>query len=58
MKPIYMKNVSIDMKVTAMQEEKKKDSSYLTTNGSPFEYNRFTRNYFANTKNKGKIKKM
>ncbi|MFB5087542.1 hypothetical protein PGC35_10025 [Psychrobacillus sp. PGGUH221] len=37
-------------------EEKKKDSSYLTTISSPLEYNQFTRDYFVDPK--GKREKM
>ena len=36
------------------EEERKKDPSYKKQIGSQFEYNQFTRDYFADSKNKGK----
>jgi hypothetical protein len=36
------------------EEERKKDPSYEKEIGPQFEYNRFTRDYFADPKNKGK----
>src|SRR5690625_7579500 len=36
------------------EEERKKDPSYKKQIGSQFEYNQFTRDYFADPKNKGK----
>lgn len=36
------------------EEERKKDPSYKKQIGSQFEYNKFTRDYFADPKNKGK----
>lgn len=36
------------------EEERKKDPSYKKQIGSQFEYNQFTRDYFAAPKNKGK----
>ena len=36
------------------EEERKKDPSYKRKIGSQFEYNQFTRDYFADPKNKGK----
>lgn len=36
------------------EEERKKDPNYVKPIGSQFEYNQFTRDYFADPKNKGK----
>lgn len=36
------------------EEERKKDPSYKKQIGSQFEYNQFTRDYFADSENKGK----
>ena len=37
-----------------IEEERKKDPSYKKQIGSQFEYNQFTRDYFADSKNEGK----
>ncbi len=42
------------VKVWYEEEERKKDPSYKKQIGSQFEYNQFTRDYFADPKNKGK----
>lgn len=36
------------------EEERKKDPSYITKIGSQFEYNQFTRDFFADPENKEK----
>lgn len=38
------------------EEDRKKDPSYKKQIGSQFEYNQFTRDYFADPKNKGKTR--